>query len=241
MKSFSGNGMKTTKFTKLIFYVILILALFRIQNACSDQKEQNWDMIMTGQGLVNVQDVDSTILVELRYSGTDNFMEMDVYGDLEQAYLQPEVAQMLANASDSLKAAYPGYKLLVYDGARPRRIQQILWDIVDIPLEERSKYVADPKKGSIHNFGCAVDLTVADDSGKPLDMGTGYDNFTPLAHIDNENERVASGSLSEEQLANRLILRKAMLKAGFQTISSEWWHFNAFPNEVTKSKFKIIE
>lgn len=196
---------------------------------------------MTSQGLVDVQEVDSTILVELRYSGTDNFMEMDVYGELENAYLQPEVAQMLAIASDSLKAGYPDYQLLIYDGARPRRIQQILWDIVDIPLGERPKYVADPQKGSIHNFGCAVDLTVTDENGIPLDMGTGYDNFTPLAHIDNEGELIASGSLTEEQVSNRLILRKAMMAAGFQTISSEWWHFNAFPNEVTKSKFKIIE
>ncbi len=229
--------MKKPIFTKLIVYSVLIPML----SFCGKQEKQNWDKIMADQGLVNIQEIDPSILVELRYSGTNNFMDMDVYGDLENAYLQPEVAQMLALASDSLRAEYPHFKLLVYDGARPRRIQQILWDVVDIPLEERSKYVADPKKGSIHNFGCAVDLTVADENGNPLDMGTEYDNFTPLAHIDNEEELISSGSLTADQHANRLILREAMLKAGFQTISSEWWHFNAFPDELTKSRFKIIE
>ena len=136
----------------------------------------------------------------------------------------------------------PGYKLRIYDGARPRRIQQVLWNAVDhIPLEERPQYVANPQTGSIHNYGCAIDLTVVDETGTPLNMGTDYDNFTRLAHIDIEGELLSEGLLSETQIANRKILRDVMTEAGFGTISSEWWHFDAFPRAETKSRFKMVE
>ena len=132
-------------------------------------------------------------------------------------------------------------KLLIWDAARPRRIQQILWDTVEIPLTERSQYVANPKSGSIHNYGCAVDLTLVDASGNALDMGTGYDDFSRLAHIDKENELVSAGELTNEQVEHRLLLRSVMTKAGFIPINSEWWHFDAFTREETKSRFKIVE
>jgi D-alanyl-D-alanine dipeptidase len=164
-----------------------------------------------------------------------------VYGDLEDAYLQPEALSKLYNAANLLKESHPELKLLIWVAARPRRIQQVLWDKVDIPLPERAQYVANPESGSIHNYGAAVDLTLADSLGKPLDMGTDYDDFNEIAHIDKEQDLVEKGLLTELQVKNRQVLRSVMLEAGFIPINSEWWHFDAFSRSETKNRFKIVE
>ena len=192
--------------------------------------------------LVDIQTLDSSIFVELKYSSTDNFMNKDVYGNLEKCYLRDVPAQMLAKANFFLKESYPGHRLLVYDGLRPRSIQWKLWNTIDnIPEPERTQFVADPRSGSIHNFGAAVDLTLADSSGNPLDMGTKYDFFGELAFPVLEDSLLEIGKLTSEQLTNRKILRNAMEAAGFTPITTEWWHFNAFPYQETKSKYDIIE
>jgi len=192
-------------------------------------------------GLVDVQSLDSTIRVELKYSTTDNFVGVDVYGDLTRAYLQKEPAQKLVKAQHYLREKHPGYSLLVYDAARSRRVQQILWDTLQKPLKLKPLYVADPAKGSIHNYGAAVDLTVADPEGKPLDMGTHYDFFGELAYPSKEAELLQQGKLTSAQVANRQILREAMQKAGFMPIESEWWHFNAYSLARCKREYGIIE
>lgn len=139
---------------------------------------------MIEQGLVDIQTLDSTIMVELKYSTTDNFVKTDVYGDLTRAYLQPKPAEMLAKASKALQEKYPNYRLLVYDAARPLTVQYTLWNLLDsIPPKKREDFVANPAIASIHNFGSAVDLTVYDLTIKqPLDMGTKYDFFDDLAY-----------------------------------------------------------
>ncbi|GHB62317.1 hypothetical protein GCM10007390_15150 [Persicitalea jodogahamensis] len=196
---------------------------------------------MIKQGLVNVQTVDSTIAVELKYSTTDNFVKKDVYGDLENAYLQPDIAKKLAKASASLRKAHPGYRLLIYDAARPNSVQYILWDALDVPLRQKPQYVADPKIGSIHNFGCAVDLTVANEKGAPLDMGTPYDFFGPLAYPRMESQMLAQGKLSRKQLANRQILRQAMTQAGFRQNTTEWWHYDGMSRNSARAKYGMIK
>lgn len=196
---------------------------------------------MIAQGLVNVQDIDPGIAVELKYSTTDNFVKKDVYGDLTNAYLQPEIAKKLAKASAGLKKGNPGYKLLIYDAARPNSVQYILWDALDVPLRQKPQYVADPKIGSIHNFGCAVDLTVVNGAGVPLDMGTPYDFFGPLAYPRMESQMLKVGKLSKTQLANRNILRKAMNEAGFRTNTTEWWHFDGLSRAAAKAKYGMIK
>jgi D-alanyl-D-alanine dipeptidase len=199
------------------------------------------------QGLVDVQKVDPSILVELKYSTTDNFVGKDVYDDLTRAYLQPVTAKKLANASKYLQEKHPELRLLVYDAARPRTAQWKLWNALpDMPESERQKYVADPRKGSIHNYGCAVDLTVAKKEGRsgtpePLDMGTKYDFFGELAYPSREKELLAAGKLTQKQIDNRQILRDAMLKAGFSRIEFEWWHFNSLSREKAKMAFRIVE
>ncbi len=210
-------------------------------SSTADNTSFDWDSLFTTQGLLNVRDADSTILVDLRYSSENNFIGKDLYGSLEEAYLQPESLDKLLKASKLLKEQHPDLRLLIYDTTRPRRVQQILWDEVDIPIEERSQYVADPQSGSIHNYGGAVDLTLVDETGQELDMGTDYDDFSQKAHIDQEQELIEQGILTKEQVMNRKILRDVMTEAGFIPLRTEWWHFDAYPRDETKEKFEIVE
>lgn len=198
---------------------------------------------MIDQGLVNIQTIDSTIMVELKYSTTDNFVHTDVYGDLTRAYMQQKPAEMLAKASKILQSKYPDYRLLVYDSSRPLTVQHKFWALLDtVPPVKRADFVANPAEGSIHNFGSAVDLTVYDTkTGKPLDMGTKYDYFGDLAYPIYEDQMLKEGKLTKEQIANRLVLRNAMEKAGYMRIDSEWWHFNALSRARAKELYKIIE
>lgn len=212
-------------------------ALQSLRSLPSGEAEQS----LIRAGLVNVQDVDPSILVQLKYSSTDNFVGVDVYGDLEQAYLHREPATKLARAQRLLREKNPEYRLLVYDAARPRSIQQILWDTLQKPAKEKPKYVADPKIGSIHNYGAAVDLTIARADGTPLDMGTPYDFFGELAYPSREAEMLRLGKLTREQVLNRNLLREVMERAGFSGIKTEWWHFNAYSRERAKKRYAIIE
>lgn len=221
--------------------LFLFMLSFLISCGSPSEKQINWDAEYTKQGLVKVDTLNYPIKVHLRYSTTNNFVGKDVYGSLEMAYLQPETNEKLINAASILADEYPELEFVIWDAARPRRIQQILWDSVDVSAEERPMYVANPETGSIHNYGGALDITLGFKNGNLLDMGTDYDNFTKAAHIDKEDELEAMGVLSKAQVRNREILRSIMTKAGFNTIQSEWWHFDAFSREETKQRFSIIE
>ena len=192
--------------------------------------------------VVNIQELDPTILVDLRYSSKNNFLKKDMYGDLEECFLRRKPAEMLCQANKHLKASHPELRLLVFDGLRTRSVQKKLWDALDtIPISVRTQFVADPEKGSIHNYGAAVDLTLALENGSELDMGTEYDHFGELAFPALEDSLLALGKLTDKQIENRTILRKIMKKAGFSTIDSEWWHFDAFSYNETKNKYTIVE
>jgi len=190
-------------------------------------------------GLVDAQRLVPTLMVELRYSTPDNFMHADAYGDFARCYLQPGVAKQLAAAAQALAQARPGTTLLAYDCVRPRRVQQIMWELVKGTPEQR--YVASPKAGSIHNFGAAVDLTLADLHGQPLDMGSPYDFFGDAAEPRHEARLLATGHLNTEQLEHRKLLRRVMVGAGFHSIPNEWWHFDAYSRAAAKERFAIVE
>jgi D-alanyl-D-alanine dipeptidase len=200
------------------------------------------DASMQKQGLVNVQTVDPTLLVELKYSTTDNFVKQDVYGDLTRAYLQPMTARKLAAASKWLQVRRPDLRLLIYDAARPQSAQWKLWKALpQYPERQRRTYVADPREGSIHSYGCAVDLTLATADGRALDMGTPYDFFGPKAYPKREVQLLRSGQLTKQQVDNRRLLRQAMQVGGFMPIEYEWWHFNALSRRQAKQQFKRVE
>jgi zinc D-Ala-D-Ala dipeptidase len=216
-----------------------VLCLFSVrilgQSPCS------YESAMEKQGLLEVRTHIPDILVELKYATTDNFMGKDVYGCLKHAYVQPEVLTKLKKAQAFLAKAHPGFRLLIYDAARPLSKQWDLWNtLTKYPPQERQKYVADPRQHSIHNYGSAIDLTVADASGKALDMGTPYDFFGELAYPSREKEMLASGKLSQKAYQNRLILRDAMVSAGFMRIEFEWWHFNAFSRNEAKRRYQVV-
>ena len=192
-------------------------------------------------GLVDIQKVIPSILIDLRYSDTNNFMHSDVYGDLERIYLQPDVANKLRKAQDYLKEMDSTLTLLVFDGVRPRSVQKIMWDTVDIPINERGKFVSNPKNGSLHNYGAAVDLTIAKLSGEELDMGTPYDDASKLSYPNMEAYFLQKGELTKEQFDNRKLLRAVLSKGGFWNIQTEWWHFNSCNREQAKEKYKIVE
>lgn len=194
------------------------------------------------QGLVDIETVIPGIRVELKYSTEDNFFKKDVYGEHVRCYLQPVVAEMLRKAQESLQKEFPNLTLLVYDGVRPLSVQKILWDDLDKPDSIKPLYVADPKVGGLHNYGVAVDLTIFDNqSENALDMGTPYDYFGYPAYPDREKQMLSEGKITPAQVANREILRKVMIGAGFTGIGSEWWHFNAFSRQEAGEKFQLIK
>ena len=189
--------------------------------------------------LVNINDIDSTILVDLKYATIDNFTETVLYEDFEDAYLQPDVARMLAEAHHYLKKSYPGLRLLVYDAVRPLSVQRTMWNHVKNTKYHR--YIAHPDRLSLHNYGAAVDLTIADSLGHPLDMGTPFDHFGRAAGINNENELIEQGLLNNQQVLNRQMLREVMRHAGFRSISGEWWHFNACSLQEAKQRYMLVD
>lgn len=194
---------------------------------------------MQDQGLVDIHSLAPDILVELKYSTRDNFLNSDTYGALETCYLQKEAANKLRIAQGLLQEINPELTLLVFDGARPRSVQREMWAlVVGTPQQE---YVANPDRGSVHNYGCAVDLTIADSAGTVLDMGTPFDFFGELAQPRYEQRFLDSGKLTRQQVQNRDLLRKVMTQAGFKGIRNEWWHFNAVPVKEARSKYGIVE
>lgn len=192
-------------------------------------------------GLTDIQSLCPAILVELRYSTTNNFMEKDVYGHLNRVYLQPKVSEDLVKCYEYLQSIDSSLTLLVYDGVRPRSVQQYMWDILDMPIWEKTKFVSNPANGSLHNYGCAVDLTIANLDGEPLDMGAGYDDSRKIAYPRYEQVYLDSGMLSQDQIDNRILLRDVMKAGGFWNIQTEWWHFNRHNRETAKSLYSIIE
>ncbi len=189
-------------------------------------------------GLVDAGALIPELQLDLRYASEDNFLGRSVYGDLDACFLQKDAAEMLARAQALLIKSRPDWRLRMLDCARPRWVQRAMWKLV-VGTPQQS-YVANPARGSIHNFGCAVDLTVATSAGEPLDMGTAYDFFGPAARPDRELALLARGELSAEQLANRLALREVMLRAGFRVLVSEWWHFDCASHRETRKRYKPI-
>jgi D-alanyl-D-alanine dipeptidase len=162
--------------------------------------------------IVRLKDIDPTILQDVRYATPNNFTGKILYKNKE-IYLRYAVACSLKKVNDYLKEEY-GYRLVVFDGYRPLSVQKIMWEIFP-----NSDYVANPAKGSKHNRGASVDVSIVDKNGQPLDMGTEYDAFRKEAGAYYKN-------LPKNALKNRKILQEAMTKFGFKVMTSEWWHFD---------------
>ncbi len=192
------------------------------------------------QGLIDVRLIDPSIVVDLKYAKADNFMGTDIYGDYTRAYLRPEAAWKLVRANEILQERHPNLRILVGDALRPRSVQRKMWQLVaGTPMQP---YVANPKWGSMHNYGAAVDVTLYDvETEERLDMGTPLDHFGPLAQPKLEDRFLKEGKLSRDQVENRRILRSAMKGAGWHPLNIEWWHFNAFSKDYIRRNYSIIE
>jgi len=189
------------KFDFLISFAFALSFLFLVDSLYAQRSK-----------LVNIQELDSTILIDVRYATKNNFTGQKLY-ETDKVYLIKEAAQDLVKANKYLKEKY-NLRLKIYDGYRPLSVQKKMWAIMP-----DDRYVANPAKGSRHNRGCAVDLTLVDSLGNELDMGTHYDDFTEKSHIDYKN-------LPPEVLRNRRILQEAMTKFNFTPMRTEWWHFD---------------
>ncbi|KQV89964.1 D-alanyl-D-alanine dipeptidase [Massilia sp. Root351] len=178
------------------------------------------------------------IAIELRYATPDNFVGRDLYSPHDCAWLHRDAAAALEQAVAWLAQRRPGSKLLVLDALRPQRVQEQLW--AALQGTELLGYLAEPTRGSIHSFGMAVDLTIVDEQGRELDMGTGFDDLSELSHPALEQQMLAKGAISVEQIANRELLRGAMFQAGFVGINSEWWHFDCGDRVQVRATFTRV-
>ena len=178
------------------------------------------------------------IAVELRYGTPDNFVGRDLYSPFDCAWLHRDAAAALERVVAWLADERPGHTPLILDALRPQRVQQLLWDALD--GTELRMYLADPQRGSIHSFGMALDITILDQDGRELDMGTGFDDLSEKSHPALESQLLERGEITHEHSANRQLLRDAMTHAGFVGINSEWWHFDCGDRELVRRTFKRV-
>lgn len=164
--------------------------------------------------LIELVKLDDTIRLDIRYATADNFTGRVVYPEA-RAFLQQPAADAVVKVHRELKKR--GLGLVIFDGYRPWSITKLFWETVDL---DQRKFVADPAKGSIHNRGCAVDLSIYDLATRELlAMPSGYDEFTERA-----SPKYKGGT--REERANRDMLRRLMESVGFKVNKEEWWHFD---------------
>jgi D-alanyl-D-alanine dipeptidase len=173
--------------------------------------------------MVELRTIMPDIKYELRYATINNFMHRQIYKDGDITFLRLPVAIALAKVQGELNKK--GLSLKIWDAYRPYSATVRMWELI-----KDDRYVADPKKGSGHNRGIAVDLTIVNkDTGAELNMGTGFDNFSDTARPDFMN-------LPAEALQNRSLLKTEMEKYGFKVLETEWWHF--YRND---SEFELLD
>jgi zinc D-Ala-D-Ala dipeptidase len=226
---------------KLIFkiiYLLLIFSLFSCKNNPTETVKKQVQLqekpimevveekaIPNDSTFVNILAYSKDFVLDMKYATSDNFLKEKVY-DCPDCYLRYKTLKALILANkDFMKL---GYKIKMFDCYRPLDIQKKMWKIMP-----NTNYVANPKKGSMHNRGGAVDITLINAKGKELPMGTAFDFFGPEAGHDYKK-------LSKKVLDNRKLLQLTMKKHGFDDIKSEWWHYNfteATINNVSNFKW----
>lgn len=208
-------------------HLLLLCSLFWILS-CKSQStviENKNNSIINDTTFVNLKDYSGDFLYDMKYASSDNFLKAKVY-DCAECFLRLKTVNALLVANK--KFIKKGYKIKIFDCYRPLDIQKKMWKIVSNP-----KYVANPSKGSIHNRGGAVDITLVDSAGKELDMGTAFDFFGIEASHNYPNNSTAVKQ-------NRIILKKIMTDSGFNSFDSEWWHYNlkaALNDKVSNAKW----
>jgi D-alanyl-D-alanine dipeptidase len=193
---------------------LLAVAATVLAGACAPALRPPLETGKRAPDLVEIVTLDPTIHLDIRYATARNFVGRPVYAEA-RAFLQRPAAEALVRAHRALRDQ--GYGLVVFDGYRPWSVTRLFWEVTP---EDKHEFVADPRKGSRHNRGCAVDLSLYDlATGREVEMPSGYDEMTERAYPD-----YAGGSA--EARARRDLLRAAMEAEGFTVYSSEWWHYD---------------
>ncbi len=195
--------MKSSRWSALLSLCLLFPALLHAQEVTLDATKKD--------PLVNILNLDSTFVLDIRYATTNNFTGIKLY-PFAACFLHEKVAERLDVVQRKLQSM--GYGLKLFDCYRPMSVQWKMWDKV-----HDTRYVANPAKGSNHNRGCAVDVGLVDIHGHDLPQPTDFDDFTEKAHLDYVD-------IPGPALKNRQILYNAMYNAGFVPLNSEWWHFS---------------
>lgn len=206
-----------------LFWAILSLFSCKSQTVTTDVKNEE---IVNDTTFVNLKDYSKDFVYDMKYATSDNFLKAKVY-DCAECFLRLKTVKAMIKANTEFLKM--GYKIKIFDCYRPLDIQKRMWKIVPNP-----EYVANPSKGSIHNRGGAVDITLVDANGKELDMGTTFDFFGIEAGHNYQN-------LPKEIKSNRELLKNTMIQNGFNSLDSEWWHYNlksALNDKVSNAKWK---
>ena len=194
---------------------MLVLCSFLSTFSLTAQKIQSAKRPSIEDKFVNIKTLSPEILLDMKYATADNFLGQVVY-DCAECYLRKATAQALVAAQKDFVAR--GYSLKLFDCYRPLSVQKKMWKILP-----GTHYVANPAKGSKHNRGAAVDLTLVEiATGKEVDMGTPFDTFSPKAHH-------SYTDLPKEVLVHRQLLKEVLGKHNFKPIFSEWWHYEYRP------------
>ncbi|MES2410426.1 MAG: M15 family metallopeptidase [Bacteroidota bacterium] len=178
---------------------------------------------------VNLRNYSNDFVFDMKYATADNFLKEKVY-PCDECFLRVKTVKALLDANKSFLEK--GYRIKLYDCYRPKSIQKKMWAIVP-----DANYVANPNKGSIHNRGGAVDISLVDSLGVEVNMGTKFDFFGEEASHNYHN-------LSEEILANRKFLKEIMLQHNFKSFDSEWWHYNlngSNKDEISNQKWNCTD
>lgn len=188
-----------------------LLQLFTLLSVSSLLAQQN-DFVL-------LRSLSNDFVFDMKYATPDNFLKQAVY-DCGECYLRKSTAKALVKANEEFKSL--GYRIKLFDCYRPLSVQKKMWKILP-----GTHYVANPAKGSKHNRGAAVDLTLVDAQGKELDMGTPFDFFGKKAHH-------TCTTLPKKVLENRKLLKGVLNKYNFKSIFSEWWHYEYRPEMQSK-------
>ena len=188
-----------------------LLQLFTLLSVSSLLAQQN-DFVL-------LRSLSNDFVFDMKYATPDNFLKQAVY-DCGECYLRKSTAKALVKANEEFKSL--GYRIKLFDCYRPLSVQKKMWKILP-----GTHYVANPAKGSKHNRGAAVDLTLVDAQGKELDMGTPFDFFGKKAHH-------TCTTFPKKVLENRKLLKGVLNKYNFKSIFSEWWHYEYRPEMQSK-------
>jgi len=208
------------KIVLLFFTIILIcfassLTLVSCKSAQLDSKKSpvllDISKEVDDNAFVNLKNYSNDFMYDMKYATDDNFLKEKVYPCAE-CFLRVKTVKSLLEANKTF--LQKGFRIKLYDCYRPKAIQKKMWKIIP-----NANFVANPKKGSIHNRGGAVDISLVDSLGVEVNMGTKFDFFGEEASHNYQN-------LSDEILANRKFLKEIMLQNNFKSFDSEWWHYN---------------